>query len=120
MSDKQGTSTTVAAAAAAPEDNIELLTLEDEEVLKKSLAPLPTKVVVHPLVLLSVVDHYHRVAENTNRRVCGVLLGSSAGSTVDISNCYAGTLPLLPCPIDLAITRIHTLLLLTAYSLNAM
>jgi hypothetical protein len=31
--------------------------------------------VVHPLVLLAVVDHYARVAEGTARRVMGVLLG---------------------------------------------
>jgi hypothetical protein len=34
-------------------------------------------VVVHPLVLLSVVDHYNRVARDTRRRVVGVLLGES-------------------------------------------
>jgi 26S proteasome regulatory subunit N8 len=34
-------------------------------------------VVVHPLVLLSAVDHYNRVARNTRRRVVGVLLGES-------------------------------------------
>ena len=32
-------------------------------------------VVVHPLVLLSVTDHYHRVAKDTRKRVVGVLLG---------------------------------------------
>ena len=32
--------------------------------------------IVHPLVLLSVVDHYNRVlGRNKNRRVVGVLLG---------------------------------------------
>lgn len=36
----------------------------------------PSNVVVHPLVLLSVVDHYNRVvAKNKNRRVVGALLG---------------------------------------------
>ena len=30
---------------------------------------------IHPLVLLSVVDHYNRVAKDTSRRVVGVLLG---------------------------------------------
>lgn len=38
---------------------------------------LPTAVVVHPLVLLSVVDHYNRVAKDSRRRVVGVLLGST-------------------------------------------
>ncbi|KAL0317102.1 UNVERIFIED_CONTAM: 26S proteasome non-ATPase regulatory subunitA [Sesamum angustifolium] len=32
------------------------------------------KVVVHPLVLLSIVDHYNRVARDTRKRVVGVLL----------------------------------------------
>ena len=36
----------------------------------------PELVVVHPLVLLSVVDHYKRVvAKSKNKRVAGVLLG---------------------------------------------
>jgi len=48
------------------------------------------KVVVHPLVLLSVVDHYNRVASpNSEQRVVGVLLGSRLGNTLDISNCFA-------------------------------
>ena len=48
------------------------------------------KVVVHPLVLLSIVDHFNRVARDTKKRVVGVLLGSSAKGTVDITNSYAG------------------------------
>ena len=40
------------------------------------LSDLPKLVVVHPLVLLSVVDHYHRsVVGARNKRVMGVLLG---------------------------------------------
>ena len=46
--------------------------------------------VVHPLVLLSVVDHYARVAKDTKKRVVGVLLGEIYKGTVDVSNCYAG------------------------------
>ena len=34
-------------------------------------------VIVHPLVLLSVTDHYNRVAKDTRKRVVGVLLGES-------------------------------------------
>jgi 26S proteasome regulatory subunit N8 len=34
-------------------------------------------VVVHPLVLLSVTDHYNRVAKDTRKRVVGVLLGET-------------------------------------------
>jgi len=33
------------------------------------------EVIVHPIVLLSIVDHYNRVAKDSNRRVIGVLLG---------------------------------------------
>jgi len=33
-----------------------------------------TEVFVHPLVLLSVTDHYNRVAKDTRKRVVGVLL----------------------------------------------
>ena len=36
----------------------------------------PNIVAIHPIVLLSVVDHYNRVVgKNRNRRVVGVLLG---------------------------------------------
>lgn len=50
---------------------------------------VPTEVAVHPVVLLSVVDHYYRLAKETNRRVIGVLLGEYVGDKVDITNCYA-------------------------------
>ncbi|KAJ1991313.1 proteasome regulatory particle subunit [Coemansia spiralis] len=48
----------------------------------------PTKVIVHPLVLLSIVDHYNRVAKTT-KRVVGVLLGQVNGDTVNVANSYA-------------------------------
>ncbi|RVW44558.1 26S proteasome non-ATPase regulatory subunit 7-like B [Vitis vinifera] len=47
------------------------------------------KVIVHPLVLLSIVDNYNRVAKDTRKRVIGVLLGSSFKGTVDVTNSYA-------------------------------
>ncbi|KAL5214307.1 hypothetical protein ABZP36_003459 [Zizania latifolia] len=47
------------------------------------------KVVVHPLVLLSIVDHYNRVARDTRKRVVGVLLGTSSRGSVDVTNSYA-------------------------------
>lgn len=50
---------------------------------------VPDKVVVHPLVLLSVVDHFHRVARDTRKRVVGVLLGSKSKGVVDVTNSYA-------------------------------
>lgn len=54
---------------------------------------LPTKVVIHPLVLLSTVDHYNRVAKDTKKRVVGVLLGEIRKTKndviVDITNSFA-------------------------------
>jgi 26S proteasome regulatory subunit N8 len=49
------------------------------------------KVVVHPLVLLSVVDHFNRVSKTQNvKRVVGVLLGSiKPDKTLDIANSFA-------------------------------
>uniref|UniRef100_A0A2C9VNB5 MPN domain-containing protein n=1 Tax=Manihot esculenta TaxID=3983 RepID=A0A2C9VNB5_MANES len=47
------------------------------------------KVIVHPLVLLSIVDNYNRVAKDTRKRVVGVLLGSSFKGAVDVTNSYA-------------------------------
>jgi len=47
------------------------------------------KVVVHPIVLLSAVDHYNRVAKNTKKRVVGMLLGSSEKGTLDVTSSYA-------------------------------
>ncbi len=46
----------------------------------RALAPLQAlftteHVYVHPLVLLSVVDHYNRAAKDTRKRAVGVLLG---------------------------------------------
>ena len=48
-------------------------------------------VVVHPLVLLSVVDHFNRMSKIGNqKRVVGVLLGSWSSKThLDISNSFA-------------------------------
>ena len=49
------------------------------------------KVIVHPLVLLSVVDHFNRIGKTGNvQRVVGVLLGSKRNKILDISNSFAG------------------------------
>ena len=48
-----------------------------------------SKVVVHPIVLLSAVDHYNRVAKNTKKRVVGILLGESYKGVLDVTNSYA-------------------------------
>ena len=51
----------------------------------------PSKVVVHPIVLLSVVDHFNRIQKISNqRRVVGVLLGSWHKGTVDVATSFAG------------------------------
>mmetsp|Transcript_37944 Transcript_37944/g.55646 ORF Transcript_37944/g.55646 Transcript_37944/m.55646 type:complete len:343 (+) Transcript_37944:26-1054(+) len=55
----------------------------------KVLKSAPVNVVVHPLVLLSAVDHYNRVAKDTKKRVVGVLLGSTFKGTVDVTNSFA-------------------------------
>jgi 26S proteasome regulatory subunit N8 len=60
------------------------LLLKQVEYQKTSL------VVVHPTVLLSIVDHYNRKAKDTDKRVVGVLLGMYDDNDVlRITNCYA-------------------------------
>jgi 26S proteasome regulatory subunit N8 len=51
----------------------------------------PSRVVkVHPTVLLSVVDHYIRIAKDTKKRVIGALLGEYGDQGVlEVTNCYA-------------------------------
>ena len=53
-----------------------------------------SKVVVHPLVLLSVVDHSTRLFKSgIKKRVVGVLLGSwRSKGILDVSNSFAGKL----------------------------
>ena len=52
-----------------------------------------SKVVVHPLVLLSVVDHFNRMGKVGNvKRTVGVLLGANRQGVLDVSNSYAGAL----------------------------
>jgi 26S proteasome regulatory subunit N8 len=46
-------------------------------------------VTMHPLVLLSAADHYHRVARGTRKRVVGLLLGSVSRGRVDATNSFA-------------------------------
>ncbi|GAX86376.1 hypothetical protein CEUSTIGMA_g13788.t1 [Chlamydomonas eustigma] len=49
----------------------------------------PEKVILHPLVLLSVVDHYNRVAKDSKKRFVGALLGEIHKGQVDVSNSFA-------------------------------
>lgn len=46
-------------------------------------------VTMHPLVLLSAADHYHRVARGTRKRVVGLLLGTVHRGSVDATNSFA-------------------------------
>mmetsp|Transcript_19612 Transcript_19612/g.48512 ORF Transcript_19612/g.48512 Transcript_19612/m.48512 type:complete len:322 (-) Transcript_19612:13-978(-) len=49
------------------------------------------EVVVHPLVLLSIVDHFRRVEEDDseNKRVLGVLLGEFRKGRLDVTSSFA-------------------------------
>jgi hypothetical protein len=82
---------TAAAATTSAEENDN--NNEDEESLLSMLLLQKLQirdVIVHPLVLLSVADHYHRVARGTRKRVIGILLGQSlSGGTIDITNSFA-------------------------------
>ena len=51
--------------------------------------PTLTRVEIHPIVLLSVTDHYFRVAKDTKKRVVGCLLGQRRGSTLEVTNSFA-------------------------------
>lgn len=64
---------------------------EAETALAAVAQQAPTAAIVHPLVLLSVVDHFNRVARNTKKRVLGVLLGHAKGGVVHVANSYART-----------------------------
>ncbi|EIW71877.1 26S proteasome regulatory subunit N8 [Tremella mesenterica] len=48
-----------------------------------------TNVIIHPLVLLSVVDHASRVPLPNKKRVLGVLLGEDTGSSINVANSFA-------------------------------
>ncbi|CAH0381422.1 unnamed protein product [Bemisia tabaci] len=52
---------------------------------------IPTKVIVHPLVLLSAVDHFNRMGKiGSHSRVVGILLGSwKPKGELDVSNSFA-------------------------------
>lgn len=56
---------------------------------KTTSEPTIKDVTVHPLVLLSAADHYHRVARGTRKRAVGVLLGTVQRGRVDALNSFA-------------------------------
>jgi 26S proteasome regulatory subunit N8 len=51
----------------------------------------PQEVQIHPLVLLSAVDHYVRINNriSSGKRVVGILLGNRIGDKLDINNSFA-------------------------------
>ena len=59
------------------------------------------RVVVHPLVLLSVVDHFNRMGKiGSHKRVVGILLGSwSSKGVLDVTNSFAGKYKSIPIVI---------------------
>jgi len=65
--------------------------IDDEETPPVETALLGSieEVIMHPLVLLSAADHYHRVARGTRKRVVGILLGSVSKGVVDCTNSFA-------------------------------
>jgi 26S proteasome regulatory subunit N8 len=62
---------------------------DDVPVVETTLSGDIKEVTMHPLVLLSAADHYHRVARGTRKRVVGVLLGSVSKGVVDCVNSFA-------------------------------
>ena len=63
--------------------------------LEMSIQPIET-VVVHPLVLLSVVDHYNRIDKvSSQKRVVGILLGSRRKG----NNCHVFTCHVFTCHV---------------------
>ena len=51
------------------------------------------EVIVHPLVLLSVVDHFNRAAATTgDGRAVGLLLGTISKGRLDVANSFASKL----------------------------
>lgn len=67
-------------AAANTEEEEETVVVKNGEI---------EEVTMHPLVLLSAADHYHRVARGTRKRVVGLLLGNVSRGTVDATNSFA-------------------------------
>jgi len=63
--------------------------MDPSPVLAPSSTAAPLEVIIHPLVLLSVADHYNRVAKDSQNRVVGVLLGKKTGGKVDVTNSFA-------------------------------
>ena len=70
---------------------------EDEPVKETPKLGNIEDVTMHPLVLLSAADHYHRVARGTRKRVVGILLGSDVGISV---GALEGSVVAVPLSVD--------------------
>lgn len=57
-------------------------------IMTEFLNPLAVK--VHPIALLSIVDHHERaVGQRTSKRVLGIVLGEIVNGVYEITNSYA-------------------------------
>ena len=84
--------TTTSAKPTGDEQNSNENNSSTDKNLSLAISPLNKieKVVVHPLVLLSVVDHFNRMGKIGNsQRVVGLLLGSLKNKILDVSNSFA-------------------------------
>lgn len=63
--------------------------LPDMTTLSNETSFLQKNVTVSPLVLLSVADHYDRVAKDSKKRVVGVLLGDKSSDLIKVTNSFA-------------------------------
>ncbi len=84
--------TTTSAKPTGDEQNSNETSATTDKNLALTISPLNKieKVVVHPLVLLSVVDHFNRMGKIGNsQRVVGLLLGSLKNKILDVSNSFA-------------------------------
>ena len=78
---------------------------------------VPKHIVVHPIVLLSVVDHFNRLSRIGNqRRVVGVLLGSWRSGVVDVATSFAGRSYYYTCVYNVMSVSYTHLTLPTIYS----
>jgi proteasome lid subunit RPN8/RPN11 len=61
-----------------------------DSLISQVIASPSNIVTVHPTVLLSIVDHYNRIAKDTKKRVIGTLMGEYGDKGVlEVTNCYA-------------------------------
>jgi len=70
-------------------ENVEEEEEKEEEKKQLKMSGSIVDVTIHPLVLLSAADHYHRVARGTRKRVVGVLLGQVFRGKVEATNSFA-------------------------------